>query len=97
MEAVYPVYLVRISYTGNMPRKAMFDIFRRVADRLGKQGITAKKGQTDRRIRKKGYIRLRFEKRHDASAYIRNLTRLLARMGVNGVAIRRLINCGRPC
>jgi hypothetical protein len=42
---------------------------RRLADEFGRPGITAKRGQTNRRVRQKGYLRLVWPNRRLARAY----------------------------
>ena len=54
----------------------LLDLARRQTDYLGPPGIRAKKAQTNRRYRRKGYLRLRFPTRQLARAYIRRITRL---------------------
>jgi hypothetical protein len=57
-------------------RLDLLDLARRQADHLGRPGILAKKRQTNRRYRRKGYLRLRFPSRRLARAYIARVARL---------------------
>ena len=52
------------------------DIARRQSDLLGPYGIRAKRHQTNRRYRRRGYLRLKFPTRRLARAYLRRVERL---------------------
>jgi hypothetical protein len=42
--------------------KILFDTVRRLPDNLGRPGIEAKRGQTNKKIQKQGFLRLQFKK-----------------------------------
>lgn len=57
-------------------RLDLLDQARRQADHLGPYGFRAKRGQTNRRYRRKGCLRLKFPTRRLARAYIARIDRL---------------------
>lgn len=71
----YWVVRVRIGRT-NRGRLFLLDHARRQTDHFGRQGIRAKRGQTNTRYRQHGYIRLVFPTRTLAKRYIRRVERL---------------------
>lgn len=75
MKNGYSVVRVKIGKT-NRRQLDLLDGARRRTDYLGKDGMRAKKGQTDRRYRRKGYLRLVFPDRAMARAYMRRVERL---------------------
>ena len=88
-------YPVRVVSQSNLSIAFINDTIRSAANRGGKPGIEAKRGQTDRRIKRKGYARLRFTERHHAIAFARRLEQQLEEIGVTGVTIRRCVNRSR--
>ena len=54
----------------------LIDLARRQCDHLGPYGFRAKKDQTNRTYRRRGYLRLRFPTRRLAKAYVRRLRKL---------------------
>ena len=69
--------VVRVMVEGGASERLdLIDLARRQADHLGPHGMRAKKRQTNRRYRRKGYLRLRFPTRLLARAYVRRLQRL---------------------
>ena len=69
--------LVRITVGPATRRRLdLLDLARRQADHLGPHGFRAKRGQTNRSYRRRGYLRLRFPTRRLARAYIARLERL---------------------
>ena len=71
----HPVVHVEVGAT-NRGRRFLFDLARRQADHLGPCGITAKRGETDLRIRQRGYMRLPFPTRKAARRYMERVERL---------------------
>lgn len=57
-------------------RLDLLDQVRRQADHLGPHGFRAKRGQTNRRYRRKGCLRLKFPTSRLARAYISRVDRL---------------------
>lgn len=57
-------------------RLDLLDQARRQADHLGPFGFRAKRGQTNRKYRRKGFLRLKFPTRRLAGAYIDRVHRL---------------------
>lgn len=60
----------------NRGRLFLLDHARRQTDHFGPQGIRAKRGQTNERFRKRGYIRLVFPTRTMAKRYMRRVDKL---------------------
>ena len=57
-------------------RLDLLDLARRQTDHLGPYGILAKRRQTNRRYRRRGYLRMKFPTRRLARAYLRRVRRL---------------------
>jgi hypothetical protein len=69
--------VVRLSVGPATPRRLeLLDKARRETDLLGPYGMRAKRNQTNRRYRRKGYIRMRFPTRRLARAYVERVERL---------------------
>lgn len=69
--------LVHVSVGPATPsRLDLLDRARRECDHLGPYGIRAKKRQTNRAYRRRGYLRMRFPNRRLARAYMKRLRRL---------------------
>lgn len=54
----------------------LLDSARRQTDHFGPYGMRAKRRQTNRRFRRRGYLRLKYPTRRLAKAYIRRVARL---------------------
>jgi hypothetical protein len=59
-----------------LTRIDLLDQARRQSDHLGPWGIVAKRRQTNRRFRRRGYLRLKFPTRRLARAYARRIERI---------------------
>ena len=57
-------------------RMEVLDLARRQANHLGPYGIRAKRGQSNRLYRRRGFLRLHFPTRRMARAYVDRLKRL---------------------
>lgn len=66
----------------------LLDLARRQCDHLGPYGFLAKKRQTNRAYRRRGYLRMRFPTRRLAKAYVRRLRSL----GESRIAWRLMCN-----
>lgn len=71
----YSVVRIRVG-RATQRRLDLLDLARGQADHLGPFGFRAKKRQTNRRYRRRGYLRLRFPTRRLARAYVERLIRL---------------------
>lgn len=68
--------VVRIYVAATRGQLDLVDLARRQADHLGPFGFRAKRRQTNRRFRRKGYLRLKFPTRGLARAYVARVRRL---------------------
>jgi hypothetical protein len=62
--------LIRNANYGNRNPVHELDIPRRLADRLGRVGFVAKGGQTDTKIKRQGYLLLKFKSRAELNNYL---------------------------
>jgi hypothetical protein len=69
----------------NLPYGPFVGQVRRLADELGRPGIIGKRGQTNARVRSKGYVRIVFPTRGLAKQY----QTLIAQMWGSSVPTRR--------
>lgn len=83
--------VVRIYVAATRGQLDLVDLARRQADHLGPFGFRAKRRQTNRRFRRKGYLRLKFPTRRLATAYVDRVTRL----GESAIQCRLMLNRNR--
>ena len=69
----------------NLPFGPFVGQVRRLADKLGRPGIEGKRGQTNKRVKRKGYVRIVFPTRRLAKQY----QALVAQMWGSSVPTRR--------
>lgn len=70
MEDALTYFVTRTTIShGNHPRQWVIGQVRHLANEFGRSGIVAKRGQSNDRIRKKGYLRLAWPSREAAERY----------------------------
>lgn len=72
----FPAYVTVPPVERSSQKARLLDTARREADRMGRFGIEAKKGQTDARYRKRGCLTFRFPNRVMAQNYRRRIREL---------------------
>lgn len=66
MRRIVKVYIIRL---GNLSWSHLVAQIRNLADQFGRPGITGKRGQTNREVRRQGYLRIEFPSKQMAMAY----------------------------